>query len=46
MQGRQLRMRILAIDPGGYIGIHSHKDRPAVVYFLKGTDTVTLKTAR
>lgn len=41
MKGRQLRMRLLTIDPGGYIGIHSHKDRPAVVYFLQGTDTVT-----
>jgi quercetin dioxygenase-like cupin family protein len=41
MQGRQLRLRILTIEPGGYIGIHSHKDRPAVVYFLQGTDTVT-----
>ena len=42
MSGRQLRMRTLTIEPGGYIGLHSHKDRPAVVYFLKGTDTVTL----
>jgi quercetin dioxygenase-like cupin family protein len=41
MQGRQLRLRILTIEPGGHIGIHSHKDRPAVVYFLQGTDTVT-----
>jgi quercetin dioxygenase-like cupin family protein len=41
MNGRQLRMRLLTIEPGGYIGIHSHKDRPAVVYFLQGTDTVT-----
>jgi quercetin dioxygenase-like cupin family protein len=41
MQGRQLRLRVLTIEPGGYIGIHSHKDRPAVVYFLQGTDTVT-----
>jgi quercetin dioxygenase-like cupin family protein len=40
MQGRQLRLRILTIEPGGHIGIHSHKDRPAVVYFLRGTDTV------
>jgi quercetin dioxygenase-like cupin family protein len=40
MSGRQLRMRVLTIEPGGHIGIHSHKDRPAVVYFLKGTDTV------
>lgn len=41
MEGRQLRMRLLTIEPGGHIGVHSHKDRPAVVYFLKGTDTVT-----
>lgn len=40
MKGRQLRMRVLTIEPGGYIGLHSHKDRPAVVYFLQGTDTV------
>ena len=41
MQDRQLRMRILVIEPGGHIGIHNHKDRPAVVYFLEGTDIVT-----
>lgn len=40
MAGRQLRLRILTIEPGGYIGMHSHKDRPAVVYFMQGTDTV------
>jgi quercetin dioxygenase-like cupin family protein len=43
MTGRQLRMRLLTIEPGGYIGIHSHKDRPAVVYFVQGTDTITLE---
>jgi quercetin dioxygenase-like cupin family protein len=41
MQGRQLRMRMLTIEPGGHIGLHSHKDRPAVVYALQGTDTIT-----
>jgi quercetin dioxygenase-like cupin family protein len=40
MTGRHLRMRVLTIEPGGHIGLHSHKDRPAVVYFLQGTDTV------
>lgn len=40
MAGRQLRMRLLKIAPGGHIGIHSHKNRPAVVYFLQGNDTV------
>jgi quercetin dioxygenase-like cupin family protein len=41
MENRQLRFRMLTIDPGGYIGVHSHKDRPAAVYFLQGEDTVT-----
>jgi len=40
MAGRQLRLRILTIEPGGYIGMHTHKDRPSVVYFMQGTDTV------
>ena len=42
MAGRELRMRMLTIKPGGYIGIHSHKNRPAVVYFMPGTDEVGL----
>jgi len=41
MENRQLRMRQLTIEPGGHIGVHSHKDRPAVGYVLSGTDTVT-----
>lgn len=41
MEGRQLRFRLLTIEPGGHIGLHNHKERPAVVYFLQGTDTVT-----
>ena len=39
--GLELRLRVLTIKPGGHIGIHSHKDRPSVVYFVQGTDTVT-----
>jgi quercetin dioxygenase-like cupin family protein len=39
MQGRQLRMRMFTVDPGGVIGIHSHKDRPAAVHMLSGTVT-------
>ena len=42
MEGRQLRMRLITIEPGGHNAIHSHIDRPIVVYFLEGTDTVTL----
>jgi quercetin dioxygenase-like cupin family protein len=40
MAGWQLRLRVLNIAPGGHIGLHSHKDRPSVVYFDKGTDVV------
>ena len=39
MQGRQLRLRILKLEPNGVIGIHSHKDRPGVAYVLEGTLT-------
>ena len=39
--GLELRLRVLTIRPGGHIGIHSHKDRPSVVYFVHGTDIVT-----
>ena len=39
--GWQLRLRMLKIEPGGHIGLHSHKDRPSVVYFHQGTDVVT-----
>jgi len=41
MKGWQLRLRQLNIEPSGHIGLHSHKDRPAVVLFHQGTDTVT-----
>jgi quercetin dioxygenase-like cupin family protein len=41
MKGWQLRLRELKIDPGGHIGLHNHKDRPATVIFQQGTDTVT-----
>jgi quercetin dioxygenase-like cupin family protein len=40
MAGRQLRMRMVTIEPGGVFGpIHDHKDRPGVVYILQGTIT-------
>jgi quercetin dioxygenase-like cupin family protein len=40
MAGRQLRMRMVTIEPGGVIGpVHNHKDRPGVVYILQGTIT-------
>jgi quercetin dioxygenase-like cupin family protein len=39
VQGRLLRLRVLTIEPGGVVGLHSHKDRPAVVYIIQGALT-------
>jgi len=40
MAGRQLRMRMVNIAPGGVFGpLHDHKDRPGIVYILEGTIT-------
>ncbi|HYI26346.1 MAG TPA: hypothetical protein VD863_00695 [Bradyrhizobium sp.] len=41
LAGWQLRLRTLKIEAGGHIGLHDHKDRPAVVVFQQGTNTVT-----
>jgi quercetin dioxygenase-like cupin family protein len=41
MAGWQLRLRTIKIEPGGHVGLHDHKDRPSVVVFQQGTDTVT-----
>jgi quercetin dioxygenase-like cupin family protein len=37
--GRPLRLRKITLEPGGIIGLHSHKDRPTVSYFLEGEVT-------
>ena len=40
MAGRQLRMRMVKIEPGGVFGpIHDHRGRPGTVYILQGTIT-------
>lgn len=40
MEGRQLRMRMVTISPGGVFGpVHDHKGRPGTVYVLQGTIT-------
>jgi quercetin dioxygenase-like cupin family protein len=40
MAGRELRMRLVTIEPGGVFGpIHDHKARPGMVYILQGTIT-------
>ena len=37
MAGRQLRMRLIVIEPGGILALHNHKDRPATDYVLRGS---------
>ncbi len=38
MAGRELRMRMVTIAPGGVFGpIHDHTGRPGIVYMLQGT---------
>lgn len=40
MAGRQLRMRMVTMEPGSVFGpVHDHKDRPGMVYILQGTIT-------
>jgi quercetin dioxygenase-like cupin family protein len=40
MAGRQLRMRLVTMEPGSVFGpVHDHKDRPGIVYILQGTIT-------
>ncbi|MDQ4419267.1 cupin domain-containing protein [Sphingobium sp. DEHP117] len=39
VEGRQLRTRRLVIQPGGIVPMHSHADRPALIYTVSGTVT-------
>ena len=40
MDGRELRMRKVTIEPGGVLGpVHDHKGRPGLVWILQGTIT-------
>jgi quercetin dioxygenase-like cupin family protein len=37
MDGKQLRMRLVTMAPGGAVAVHSHKDRPTLEYIMQGT---------
>ncbi len=40
LDGHQLRMRMVTIEPGGVFGpVHDHQGRPGLVYVLQGTIT-------
>jgi quercetin dioxygenase-like cupin family protein len=36
---RQFRIRQITLEPGGVAGFHSHKERPAFTYIMKGSLT-------
>ena len=39
VEGRQLRLRVVTLEPGGVIALHTHKGRPGVAYVLQGALT-------
>jgi len=39
IDARELRLRKLVIQPGGIVPWHSHGDRPAIIYVVKGEVT-------
>ena len=40
MEGRQMRLRMVTMEPGGVFGpLHDHVDRPGIVWILQGTIT-------
>ncbi|SEK05998.1 Cupin domain-containing protein [Variovorax sp. OK212] len=40
--GRQLRARLVTIEPGGHTAFHSHTDRPTLEYVVQG-DVVEIR---
>lgn len=45
IDGRNFRMRKLTIEPGGIVPWHSHNERPAQIYIVKGEIVDTRATA-
>jgi len=39
LEGRQLRLRVITVEPGGVAAVHNHKGRPALAYIAQGTLT-------
>jgi quercetin dioxygenase-like cupin family protein len=37
--GRKLRLRLLTLEPGGVVELHSHTDHPTILHVIKGTLT-------
>ena len=39
LRGYQLRFRRLVVQPGGIVPVHSHENRPAIIYIAEGEVT-------
>lgn len=39
VRGRRLRLRLLTLEPGGVVELHSNKDHPTILHVIKGTLT-------
>jgi quercetin dioxygenase-like cupin family protein len=39
LRGYQLRLRRLVVQPGGEVPVHSHENRPALIYIESGEMT-------
>ena len=39
LRGYQLRLRRLVVQPGGEVPVHSHENRPALIYIAEGEMT-------
>lgn len=39
LRGYQLRLRRLVVQPGGEVPVHSHANRPALIYIVEGEMT-------
>lgn len=39
LNDRQFRLRRLEVQPGGIVPLHSHDDRPALIYIVSGSIT-------
>jgi quercetin dioxygenase-like cupin family protein len=39
VEGRELRLSSAVIEPGGHVGLHSHRGDPSIVYILSGVLT-------
>ena len=37
--GREQKLRLFTLEPGGTLELHSQKDRPAILHVIKGTLT-------